>query len=119
MNLSLSDSQLKEVVAAAIVAQLTPENREKLIAEAIKNLISPDSSKFSGGTSPLQEAFKYAIQATARELIEKRLAEDDTVKTALNAIITDALKAVLTTNREKAVEKMADSLSTFLSGSRY
>lgn len=70
LKLQLTDSAFKSALEQAILATLTEEAKNKIIAEAVAHLTKkPDKRDYFGGEpkSPLLEAFEQAAQGIMRE----------------------------------------------------
>lgn len=117
MNLNVSDDQLKQVIAGAILETITPEKRNELLREAVGNLLIA-KAKYNEGKTVMQEAFEYAVQLTAREMIDKKLKEDVDVIAKIKLLIDEAVIRAIDGNRENLIEKMASNFAKFLAGER-
>lgn len=94
-SLELSDDQLKQLVAAAVLAELTPERREVLIKDAIASLLAvpaPQGSWDKNPKSPLQHAFEQGVAQVAREIVRDTIKDDprvvDVIKSLVEQVVT-------------------------------
>lgn len=88
-NINLGD--MEPLVAKAILDALTDEVREKLIAEAIKHLMTPVSNGYGSRTAqtPLQGHFDNALAAVARRVAEEVIAADGRFEKAVrNSVVS-------------------------------
>lgn len=116
MTLDLNDEQLKAVISGAIVAHLSPESREKLIADAVKAAMVPDQYDKK---TPLMRAFAYSVEQIASHLVTEKLENNAEFRQRLDSMIEDAIKKSLDTDREKIVGQMASAITSWLTKERY
>ena len=78
MSTSIDLGSMEPLVAKAILDALTDEVREKLIADAIKHLITPTREQYSSRppVSPIQQHFDSALATVARRIAEEVIAND-------------------------------------------
>lgn len=91
MSTSIDLGAMEPLVAKAILDSLTDEVREKLIADAIKHLITPTRDQYSSrpATSPLQQHFDSALAAVARRIAEEVIASDSRFTDAVrNSVVS-------------------------------
>ncbi len=111
MNLN-DDDVIRGVVAKAIFENIGDEKREKIMVDAISQLLSVKPDSYGrAGKSPLGEIFEQVVYNRAREVVAARLDTDPTFKAALEGIISDAVKKMVEGSREKIVTDMADIMS--------
>lgn len=123
MDLRVDDSAMKSLVAKAIVDSLSPEAREKLIADAVtQTLTKPetDRNQYGSKRSPLQQAFDYAVEGEARKYAAEVIAADGQFKEQLRKLFEDVSKKVFETEgREKMVDDIASTIVRALTKDRY
>ena len=111
-NLNLPDDQMREIVSAAILQTVTTENRDALIAQAIANLLAPNSSGYGRKESPLQEAFNSAVFNKAKQIVVEALDLDETLNTKIKAIVIEAAeKALSEEKRGEMINSMASAIA--------
>lgn len=112
-NISLTDDQMQGLVAGVITSQMTGEQRDKIITDAITVLLTPKKEHY-GQTkaSPLAECFERAVYAHAGVACKKYLDEHPEVQTQIDSVIADAFKKALVSDRDAVVAKVADAVST-------
>ena len=119
-DIKLDDAAMKDIVSAAIMQTMTAENRDTLIRAAITNLISPVSRGNYGSqnTSPLQDAFNYAVRNVAEKLVTEMLQDDAGLKGQIRNLVTAAMEQITNDDerREKLVSRLANNISETLSG---
>jgi hypothetical protein len=112
-NLNLPDDQMREIVSAAILQTVTAENRDTLITEAIANLLRPKEARYGPKTSLLQEAFDFAVNEKARQILTEMLDTDQKIKAQVSDIIAKAAeKAFNEERKEQMIDSMARAIAT-------
>lgn len=111
MHVEIKEPQLKELISAAFMEMLTPENREKILREAIENLLRSSTNNPYDRRSELQRAFDMAtyrvVEDMARDFIEK----DESVKGKIRELMLAGIERAFTgEKREKLIENVASSL---------
>lgn len=114
MTLDLSDEQLNTVVTAAVMQSISGESRDKLVQQAIAELLKRNNSGRFDNKSPLENALANAVQSVARTLIEQKLTSDAEFIARIDGLIVDAVRKLTETDRPALVDKMAKSLSAWL-----
>jgi hypothetical protein len=119
MEFTLKDEQLQDIVQAAVLASITPENRNSLIVEAIKQLLArPVGSNFEK-RSQLQQIFDRSAISAAEKYITEALAKDDTFTAEISKLIQDASAKCFGPNREKMVESLSNHIRLAITEDRY
>lgn len=121
MEIKMDPEMLKDVVSAAILKSLDDTKRDALIESAIKYLLTPQGGGvYSKSESPLQRAFNTAVHQVAIQIAKDTFEKDESVKTKIQALLTEAFSKVMGENREKTVSTIADAIVKGLSSdSRY
>jgi hypothetical protein len=96
IEFTLTDEQMRQTLGAALLANMTGEEKDRVIAQAIEYLTTPEKSGFgSARKSPMQIAFNNAMeQATfvwAREFIQN----DPAILGAVNKVLAESTKALI------------------------
>lgn len=112
-NLSLSGDHMKDVIAKAILDGMTPEDRNQLITGAVKDFISKaDNSKYGLKTTPLEDAFSFAVREVARETIKSKIENDSQLRSQITASVATAIERAFTGENEgKMIDAMTDAVS--------
>lgn len=95
--MQLDETTLKSIVAKAIFDGITPENREKLLSEAITSLLTAPPPGRYGETqrpSPLASIFENEVSNLAREAVRERFKTDPAVKEMVSALVTKSIAAM-------------------------
>jgi hypothetical protein len=119
MDIKIPQEQWGAMIGAAVMASVTQENRDALIQEAIKFLITGERNSY-GNISPLQQAFNQAVRHEALKVIEADATANSELTKLVRGVISDAVeKIVVGERREKLVDKVADAIVAGLSLDRY
>jgi len=110
-KINLEQMGLHSVISAAILAALDQQSRELLIKGALEHLLTPGAGYSGKQASPLEDAFKHALNRLAFQLAEETLANDAAVKDKIQGLLSEAMETVFVTNREKTVTKIAESIT--------
>lgn len=122
MDLRVDDSAMKSLVAKSIVDSLTPEMREKLIADAVTACLTApaDGSSYGRKRSPLQQAFDSAVDDAARKYATEIISEDTAFKEQLRNLFEDVSRKIFENEaREQMVSGVADTIVRALTKDRY
>lgn len=111
MNIQLDPETLKSIVAEAIMASLDDKKREALISGAISHLLTPNTERYGSQKSPLDDAFRYAVQQVAQKIATEMIANDEVVKTKIRTLLNEAMLRVMETNREATINKLANAIT--------
>ncbi len=117
----LDEELMAKVASAAILEQISDEDRNGLVAKAVEHLMTPASSRLYPGLrlTPVQEAFDLGVETAARQIIYRYIQENPVVKERIIALVAQAFDKIMEPEfREAAAEKMADGLVAALSGER-
>lgn len=119
MDLRVDDDAMKALVAKSIVDGLTPEMREKLIKDAITNLLTKGSDGYSK-KAPIEQAFNNAVEQEARRYAGEVLTSDPKFQQQLQSLFADvAAKLFATETRDDLVAGIAQTITRALTKDRY
>lgn len=119
-NFSLDDNAMKDLIAKSIIDTLTPERREALIADAIKQLLASKSGDRYDARSHLQVAFDLAVAQIAQKVAFEELSKDGGLKVKIRDLMVAGWERMASgENHEKLVSRIADSLTRAISGRDY
>lgn len=96
----LPEEALQEVVRGAILKMLDNEAREKIIAQAIAYMSTPETTSYgaSRGQTPLGQAFTIAVRASMQQLVHEMVQSDPEVRafveTTLKRMVRDFTKQI-------------------------
>ncbi len=115
MKIDLTDSgALKDLMSEAILRALDDATKEKLITNAIAHLIAPQEPYNGYGKrreSPLEEAYKCAVQSLALRMAHDVLDKDERVKEQVRSLLHEAMERAFVTHREATVERVANAIA--------
>lgn len=109
MDLKLSDEMLRTIVAAAIWEQIEPADREKMVTEALKQLMVPQATPYSGARaqSRLETVMETALMQIVRDILQEKLNEP-VVRERIQTVVTEAFDRIFEKEvREKLLDRMA------------
>lgn len=120
MDLKLDSEQLKQVIQAAILSQLTPEKREAIIGQAVKDLLVPvEVYRGAGYQTPIEAAFKRAVGEVAREVATEMVTQNEEIRGKIRALIVEATeRAMAPEKREAQMDRIASAIEHVFSGDR-
>jgi hypothetical protein len=119
-NFQLDDNAMKDLIAKSIIDALTPERRDALIADAIKQLLASKTGDRYDARSQLQIAFDYAVSEVARKVAMEQLGGDAALATKMRELMLAGWERMNAgENHEKLVSKIASSMERAISGRDY
>jgi BMFP domain-containing protein YqiC len=110
VDLKIDTPQLRELLAEAVMASMDQVKREALIQGAVQHLLAKSNDSYNR-TSPIEQAFQYAVRDVATKLANDMLTNDKEVEAKLRGLVNEALERLMTTNREATVTKLADAIA--------
>lgn len=113
MQIELPQDQLQQIVAAGIMQMLTPEKREKMIADALNAALTKPTSSYETRT-PIQVAFDKAVQAECARVVEDTINKDESFKAKCAETVRLGIEKVLLANQEDIANALAETLGRVL-----
>ncbi len=115
MDLRVDSEAMQALVAKSLIDALTPDQRDKLMQQAITNLLmqSPDSTNtYRGDTrSYLQRAFDQQVVEVANKIVREQFENDAGFKANIQKLFADVAARLFAENmRETMVSSMADMI---------
>lgn len=91
-EIRISTEAVEAVVHKAILDMLDAEQRSLLVENALKYLVTPQTT-YNGraGQSPLQDAFSAALHSVVRRIADKVVASDPEVERKIRALVAGVL----------------------------
>jgi hypothetical protein len=120
MDMKLDDEALKVIITKSIMDSLTPEKRELLISNAIKELLAKNENNRYDSRSRFQTIFDDSVHLVAREVVFEMVKDNIDIKNGVTKLFTDAWNK-LTVDPDhygKFVDKVAGAMKEALSSSR-
>jgi len=109
LSVQLDEAALKAATIQAINGVLSPETKEKLIEQAIVNILKPSNNSWERGTSPLDNIFQSAVLQVAKEEAEKIIKNDENLRARITSLLQVVTEKMLDTNPEKLAYDLADA----------
>lgn len=122
MDVKIDAEAMQSVVAKALMEGISTEQRDLIMEQAVKALITPPKNSYGrvDGQTPLQDAFDMAatsaVRTLAREAIEKHPEFRERVDAMLGEAITNALQGSEYDLRIKVQEAVIQAVLDFRSG---
>lgn len=119
VQIKLGDEEMKEVIAEALLKELGTEQRDQIIATAIRELITI-RNEYGSKISPLQKAFNNAVEYMAETIAREQISQNAEIKQQIEALLAAAAAKLFgEEEREKLVETLAGSIRRAITGDRY
>jgi hypothetical protein len=116
MELKFNSEQFGELVGAAVMAQISGENRDAILKEAICELLTPQSGGgYSKASSPMQRAFNQAVEQYARKFVADQLESNTDMSQQLHSVVIEAVSRVF--NNPESRESLVGKISTAIADS--
>ena len=119
MELTLNESQIRELTVNAILQTIDQKGRDLLVQKAIQHLLAPDKSQFGSGKSPLERHFEYAVEQVCKEVVTKNVQTDLVLQSKLKELMSAAVDKFFNSQQAVVIEKMAEGLRKGLTGDKY
>lgn len=125
IEVNFDQAALHDLVSKWVLEQMSGEQREKVLQQAITYLMTPpESSSYNRNPpSPLQVAFNNSLTGVMHDVARKMVEEDPTVRESIQKLMGEALEGFLHTNwsdkKDSFVKAMADAFATVFSKSSY
>lgn len=103
---------LNALVLTAMMQALSQQSRDELIRKALETLIKPKGEPQYGRpppTSPLQDAFDYAVYQVAREIVGE-MVQGEEIRTKIRELCSKAVEKAMA-NSEDITNRMANALA--------
>lgn len=108
-----NDESLKAIMSEALLRAIDQETRDRLIKEAIVHLTSPPANTSYGARrpSPLEEAYRWAVDAYAKRTAHEMLEKDETLQAQVKSLLNEAMERAFVTHREATVERVSNAIA--------
>ncbi len=114
-KITLSADDVRDAIQQALITALRPAERDKLVTEAIRKLLSGTFME----PSDLQRVFARAAQDVAVELAKAEFNKPENLE-RVRAVVAEAFeKRMVGEGREKLIDKVGEAISKALVGDRY
>lgn len=127
MQLELPQDAILQIASAAITKALDQDSRDNIIAQAVREMITPRESPYSSNRkiSPLQEAFTRAVDVYLREQVERFIKENDEMQAHIQRLLEKGWAEFKSTymddpeEEEKLVKSISSAISSHLNHGRW
>lgn len=123
MDIKLDQDQMMTVVSGALLKAITVDQQKTLIEGAIKHLLDPQktgNSYSSTYESPIQRAFKDAVERIAVLKANEILEHDPVIQGKIKDLILEGINRMFEDEtREKAVTRIGQAIVKAFSGDSY
>lgn len=109
LTVELDPVALREATSQAIMGILTPEVRERMLRQAIANLLAPSTDSWNRQKSPLELAFESATRQIAGDIVTEHLKGNADFLERLKNLARETADKVLGVDVNKMVDKMAEA----------
>src|SRR5580765_2164836 len=118
--MNIDDEAMRSVVAKAILDNITPETKEKLITNAIKSLLEKPSGSGYNAPSTIQDSFNRAVAQVAGTVATDMLKDDAALKEKIKTLMLDAWEKLTAGDKYAGlVQKISYSMEKAITGDRY
>jgi hypothetical protein len=117
MKLEFNDEQMRNIISAALLQAINPEQKTLLIEGAIQSLLSPSRDGYSR-KNILQEAFDDAAGTYARRLIEEEFKTNTAFQAQVKELMLKVMERFFKEREEHVISKLADAMSHALTRDR-
>jgi hypothetical protein len=109
--LPINDEQLRALISGAILSAISAEQRDAMLTEAIKHLMTPAQDGYYGTRiTPIQRAFNDAATGVARKLFTELVEGDAAFQERLKGMLAEVTERLFTANREKVIAAMVTAV---------
>lgn len=115
LTFKLDEAMVRDALQEALLTCLKPAERDKLVGEAVRELVKGSWT----APSELERIFRRAAESVALDLAKAEFSKPENVE-RIRAIVVDAWeKATQGDGREKIVARAAEAITRGLFGERY
>jgi len=116
LKIEFNEDGLKDLVAGWVINQMDSDQKQAVIASAVKHLITaPKDSYGRASNSPLQTAFNVAVEQAMHQVAREIVMGDVHVQAQIREMVIDAFAKYMkswagTQARKAVVEALVDSM---------
>lgn len=100
LRIDMQSPAVQEAIQSALLAQLSEDAREAMIADALKHLVTqPKGSYGSSLSSPLEEAFRQAVGNFARGVVQEMMTTNPEWQERIRDKVVETFEALMTRER--------------------
>lgn len=115
VSVTIDKEAVDEFVAAAIMNQITQEQRDKVIAQAVEGLMRKTTSGYGqyDRRTVLQVAFDGAAAVAARQIVEKEF-EKPEVQAAISEILSPLIMKLCEGDYDGLADRIGEGVASWL-----
>jgi len=115
-DLKLDPDSLTVMVQKAIIDSITPEQRNKLVTEAIESLLqAPKRDRYGSPTTPpLTQAFERAVETAAYKVVRDMIENDPAVQARIRELVSAPITELCEGNYDGLPEKIGEAVGQWL-----
>lgn len=111
MAFTIDTEAVEAMVVKSLVDSISPEQREKVITDAIANLLEKKSgSRYGSSTSIFEDAMNTAISQVARQLFVDEVKNSPEVQARMKELVTPTVMAIAKDNFDGINEKIGEAI---------
>ncbi len=116
-SINISDVQMQAIIAKSIMDNITPENRDEIMRNALAEIMTPTKDAYNRSkNSPLQQAFVNAAENVANKIASEKLEADDSFKAEIEKLFNEVSRRLFADEvREILIDKICGAVKDGLS----
>lgn len=116
-SINISDVQMQAIIAKSIMDNITPENRDEIMRNALAEIMTPPKDPYNRSkNSPLQQAFVNAAENVANKIAREKLEADDLFKAEIEKLFNEVSRRLFADEvREVLIDKICSAVKDGLS----
>lgn len=118
LDLGLTEDQMADLIQAAILEKIGPEQRDRLIAQALEFLVKPTTTRIDPlrpgadkPISPLMQAFQMAMNRAMQSVVEEMVVQNPEVLAKVHSMVGEVVTDFLTKPESDAMGRGKDTLA--------
>ncbi len=120
VKLELSQEMVNGTLGAAVLSAIGQAGIDKIVKAAIDHLVTPTSSTYGRGTSPLMDIVGNVARSIASDILTAKLNNDEAFQSGVRDIYEQASRKFLNIEtREQLVNKVAFQMAAAFSKDNY
>lgn len=115
LKVEMSAAAVQPLVEAAILRAIDGEMRERLVQQAVNNLLA-EKRDYNGRAlgTPLGEAFKSAVESAATRLVHESIESDPKVREAIQSLVSPMIVDMCNGNYDGLPEAIGKGFTAWL-----
>ena len=116
LTLQFDVESLREATAQAMLGVLTAEVKEKILEQAVRELLKPSTDGWNKNKSPhsalvvrVEIAFNKALEQLAQNEAKRMIKSDAEIRDRVQSLMRTTADKVLGADQEKLAQRMADA----------